>query len=1171
MQSEVDLLAPEYPCPWCGTTATLAGGCPGCGRAPNPVAAEVIGLDGRIAALAPLVETARAELESARRVYDERSRSLRGLQDRRNGLLARIHAERVTVPAGPETPAAPTPPERPSRPETSTRTVQNVLFILGGLLLGTAAIVFTTIAWATFGLAGRAAILATVTALTLAAPLVALRRKLTATAETFAALGLLLILLDGYAAWYVNLLGVAALDPERYAGVVALVAALVAAGYGWATGLTGPRLAAMLLAQPVLPLVLPRTGAYGTALVLAGVAAIDLAAARFPVPVRPAARTDDPAVRGGLRTLAWVLFGGWLVAASAAALFALVPEDGVPAIVAPTALLAVGLLLVVASLVAGVARLQAVASGVLVVLVAIAATRPAVEYGDRFWLVTGTAVLTVLGLAVWLVLPRLPEPIRPGPRTGALIVLCGTYLALATVTAVAVLVTIAQAGETGRIDAMMDWQVPLALVTLPLVIAPLLGWYTPRVFVPANAEAPPAPATGKPWRWGGGWRGWHDPVIVAAAMGVVSLPVGFTMPMAAAAALDLAAGAVLLLTAARERFARSVVVRSVAGASLVLVALAMSAGRPRIFAVLLPAAVLLGVAVALTAYRRNPRLGRLTLGVALTAVPFAAVAVLAGTSNRVGDPLWGDAAASAASRLAFAAGAVVLVATAAVRRWWPAYLGAATVASGLVVIYVGLPPDAGRDPRELYAAGALLLTAVAAYAFTAEWGRALLALTGLPLAGAVLLHAGDAILTVVVAPYTWLGRGWSERPTGTGLSPDALTLPTWSQAVAVALLVPVVFLAVLTAGRTRRWALLGAAATAALTLLTGLAAAGAPWPAIPAVALTAGLAALLAAAWVPRSAALLVPVGIVLKGAGLAGASPRPATTLAALGLSLIVGVVIGVTGRGLRSRLSGWLGAVLAAVALAGTTGAAADLPLRVTALAVLGVAVAALALGALLRRPRPAEATAVEVAAHATAVVAFLLVLGVDLRYAAVVALLWSIALGVRAIPGPWRWALGLIAAGWLLTAWWLLLGSTGIGVWEAYTLPTALVAAVVGLLAARARPALSSWRAYTVCLVAALLPSLAAVLLGDASWQRRLLLGLGAIALVLGGSIRRRQSPVILGGGTLLVLSVTEVARVWDLLPRWLPFAIGGLVLLTLAITYERRLRDLTRLRAAVDRMT
>ncbi|MDQ0368718.1 cell division septation protein DedD [Catenuloplanes indicus] len=1215
-------------------TATLDRGCPGCGRAPNPVAAEVIALDGRIAVLTPLVETARRDLETARRVYDERATGLRAMQQRRTGLLAQIHAARVTVPAAPVHAAAPAPaPAEPpaARPETTTRTVQNVLFILGGLLLGTAAIVFTTIAWATFGLAGRAAILGGVTALALAAPLVALRRNLRATAETFAALGMLLILLDGYAAWYVNLLGVTALDPARYAGVVALLAAVIAAGYGWATGLTGPRLAALLLIQPVPSMLLGRSGTYATALVLAGTAAIDLVAARFPLPVRAGARSTDPGVRHGLRGLAWLLFGGWLFAAFAASLLALIADERVPGYVSPTALLVTGLLLVAASIVAGRARFRAVASGVFVVLVAIAAVRPVAEYGDRFWLVTATAVLVAIALTVWVVLPRLPEAVRPGPRAGALAVLCGTYAALAAAAAIGLLATIAQAGERDRLDAILDWQFPLALATLPLAIAPLLPAYTPKMFIPATAGAStPMAEPVAPRHWGGGWRGWHDPVIVAVTLGILSLPLGFGMPVAMAAGLALAAGAALLLTAARADLARSVLVRALAGTASVVSALALAAWWPGTFAVLLPLTVVLGVAVSLRAHGRNSLLGRPALGAALTGVPFAALAVLDGT---VPGAAWNGATAA---RLSLAAAATVLLAVAAVRRWRPAYLGPAGVAFGLVMLFAGLPLDPGRDPRLGYAAGALLLTALAAYsrpllAFAphstpphpgpvpavspaaaaaprspasplptatdaapsptasgvspwaapgvpptpwplAAWGQTLLALAGLPLFIAVLLGVVDAISTVVLAPYTWLDRGWSEVPTGTGLSPGTVVLPVWSEFAAVALLTPVVWLAVQVADRSRRrWATLAAAAAAALATLVGLAAAGAPWPVIPAVSVTFGLTALLVAGWVRRTAALLVPAGLVLKGAALAGASPRPATTLAALGLSLIAGVVIGATGRGLRARLSGWLGAVLAAVALAGTTGAAADLPLRTTSLIILGVAVATLTLGALLRRTRPAEAGPVEVAAHATAVVAFLLVIGVDLRYAAAVALLWSIAVGIRAIFGPWRWPLGLTAAGWLLLAWWLLLGAVRIGVWEAYTLPAALVAAVVGVLAARRWPALTSWRAYAVSVTAALLPSLAAVLLGDASWQRRLLLGAGAVVLVVAGAVRRRQSPVVLGGGTLLLLSVTEVARVWDLLPRWLPFAVGGIVLVTLAITYERRRRDLARLRAAVGRMT
>src|SRR5207248_3158895 len=131
----------------------------------------------------------------------------------------------VAPAAGPPAGGPAGPPVAPAaRPETSVRTVQNVLFVLGGLLLGSAAVVFTAVAWARFGVAGRAAILAVTTLLVLAVPPAALARRLAATAETFAALGLLLVLLDGYAAWYVDLAGVATvLSPAGYAGTVCAV------------------------------------------------------------------------------------------------------------------------------------------------------------------------------------------------------------------------------------------------------------------------------------------------------------------------------------------------------------------------------------------------------------------------------------------------------------------------------------------------------------------------------------------------------------------------------------------------------------------------------------------------------------------------------------------------------------------------------------------------------------------------------------------------------------------------------------------------------------------------------------------------------------------------------------------------------------------------------------
>ncbi|MCI4062459.1 hypothetical protein MRQ36_07745 [Micromonospora sp. R77] len=139
------------------------------------------------------------------------------------------------------------------------------------------------------------------------------------------------------------------------------------------------------------------------------------------------------------------------------------------------------------------------------------------------------------------------------------------------------------------------------------------------------------------------------------------------------------------------------------------------------------------------------------------------------------------------------------------------------------------------------------------------------------------------------------------------------------------------------------------------------------------------------------------------------------------------------------------------------------------------------------------------------------------------------------------------------------------------EAYTLPAAGLALAAGLVALGARPGLTSWLALGPGLVAALLPSLVSVLVApDPQPWRRLALGAAAVAAVLAGAVRRWQAPVLLGSATLVPLALHELARGWDLLPRWIFLAVGGLALIALAATYERRRRDLNRLRTLVGRM-
>ncbi|BCJ66585.1 SCO7613 C-terminal domain-containing membrane protein [Polymorphospora rubra] len=363
-------------------------------------------------------------------------------------------------------------------------------------------------------------------------------------------------------------------------------------------------------------------------------------------------------------------------------------------------------------------------------------------------------------------------------------------------------------------------------------------------------------------------------------------------------------------------------------------------------------------------------------------------------------------------------------------------------------------------------------------------------------------------------------------------------------------------------------------------VLVALTVAGTPWPVVPAVALATGLAYLLTAALGPlRTGAVLVavPVGVALAGAGLAGALPTEGTTIAALGLLVGGAATVGLAGRDQATRIAGWLVAVVAGLTLAAAVALAADLPLRLVALAVLGGAAVALATGTVLRARRPAESLTVEAVAHAGALVALLLSLG-EIRYVAAVFTLWGIAVGVRALwAGPVpdavflhrRGVLVWTAFGSELVAWWLLLVADRVAVLEAYSLPAAVLALTAGWLAARS--GLGSWFAYGPGLAAGLLPSLASVLVGDGQPMRRLLLGTGAVLVVLAGGAARRQAPVVLGGATVVLLALRELAAVWDLLPRWIFLAIGGLALIALAMTYERRRRDVARLRDAVGRMT
>jgi len=172
---------------------------------------------------------------------------LRQLDARRAQLLARrAYLIGLLQPAPP--PAAPVS----RQPETTAPRVQNVLLLLGGVLLTVAAIVFTLVSWGHLGITGRSVALATVTAAVLGAPVLLLKRGLRSTAEALAGLGLALTVLDAYALHEVAL---TAADGAGYAAVASAFLAGVWWGYGRGLGsLRIPSPAALAAAQ--LPLLL---------------------------------------------------------------------------------------------------------------------------------------------------------------------------------------------------------------------------------------------------------------------------------------------------------------------------------------------------------------------------------------------------------------------------------------------------------------------------------------------------------------------------------------------------------------------------------------------------------------------------------------------------------------------------------------------------------------------------------------------------------------------------------------------------------------------------------------------------------------------------------------------------------------------------------------------------
>ncbi|MEU5808404.1 hypothetical protein [Streptomyces sp. NPDC047718] len=448
-----------------------------------------------------------------------------------------------------------TPPVRAA--EASGRGAQNVLLTLGAVLLAVAALAFTLVSWGSLGIGGRSAVLGVVTGAALGAPALLLRRGLRSTAESVAAVGLLLTVLDAYAVHAVALPGSGG---AGYAAAASAVLAVVWAVYAVALpGLVVPAAGAVLAAQLPLPLaaLAADRGPVGLGWALLGTAVLDCVLAvsgGFAARLWPRAARTVPAV--------WVL----AAVCGAGALLCALPELLTAATAAGAvdpALLAAGC----AALGVAVAWRVPAASGAALAggLAAVAAFAGPV----RPELATGWTVVVCLLLALPLLgaaaVAALPAAVRHGlGRAGAVVSAGAAVWGLAsTLGPLLSRVAVAREAWTPAVPAGVAASGPGTPAVATLLIAALAAWCAARLLPPSRpggtvtaAAGPDGVGTGTA---GAGVSGAAAARAVAVVCGWAGL---FTAPMGRGLPVTLVLGAQLAVTAA----AAAVALRTATGA-----------------------------------------------------------------------------------------------------------------------------------------------------------------------------------------------------------------------------------------------------------------------------------------------------------------------------------------------------------------------------------------------------------------------------------------------------------------------------------------------------------------------------------------------------------------------------------------------------------------------------
>ncbi|WP_431683049.1 SCO7613 C-terminal domain-containing membrane protein [Kitasatospora sp. KL5] len=725
--------------------------------------------------------------------------ALRGLDEQRTAmvrhrdhLLAGLRARRDapdTAPVwGAPPPAGPPAGGAGGPAEVSGRSAQTVLLVLGGLLVSVAALVFTVVSWGRLGIGGRSAVLFALTAVALFLPSPLRSRRLTATAEAAAAVGIGFLVLDCYAARAAGLAGLDGIGGFAYwAGATALLAAGSLA-YGRAQQLRFPLAAGFLLTRVPVLLALAaaeveQVEAYAAAMVGATVLDVVLL-------VRAERRAAGRPV-GGVRfrqagagyAAVWALLGGAVAVLGSATSHG--PVEAVAAWVplGVLAALGTGSALRLPGLPRGARRLLAAGAAVAVLAAAGGTLRPllpwdwaAVAYGlPAMLLVVGVGVLlrhradagqmaeaeAGTGAAPEATSESVVRTARTGVLCAAAAVLGAASLGAVPQVLTAALVPLGHAatvwgqGDGSGRGPQAQWQVPgSALVGLALV-AVALGAVAALKAVRLPAEVPAtgavvtglpvvalaAPAVGLPYGASVGWA----LLLAAAAAAVV-----WVRPRRTAAWAGLAvAGGLALVWASADRAATITALGVCAALAAVAARRAVTRGGPtgQTAAVAAAGAVLaLGVeaaAIGDTAGLTQPSVALAILGVAAATAPVAAL-------------------------LARRAGAVEAVP------------GAAAAGAG-----TGLPAGLRQVARTVegtgYALAAVALGLMAAYPGVLAFG---LAAAGVG-AAAVALRPDRRVPAGIAATLLLLASSWVWLALWEVVTPEAYTLGAAAAALAV--------------------------------------------------------------------------------------------------------------------------------------------------------------------------------------------------------------------------------------------------------------------------------------------------------------------------------------------------------------------------------------------------